>query len=148
MTRSYPAIPESVPRARAELTEFARRAGISGEQLDAVRLSASEAVTNAVLHAYADSRSGAQMIQVRAAFADEGLLLLVVDEGNGLRPLPHQSNGLGLGLALIAQLVDDFQLVSRGAGGTELRMGFRVPAGDRKQQPQPARSRAAAPASA
>ena len=47
--------------------------------------------------------------------------------------------GLGLGLALIAQLADDFQIHSRGTGGTELQMRFNLharkprPAGPRTQ---------------
>jgi anti-sigma regulatory factor (Ser/Thr protein kinase) len=127
--RAYPALPESVPRARAELTEFARRAGASADCVDAVRLAASEAVTNAVLHAYPPGPACEHPIQVCASFVEDGLSVLVADDGGGLRPPSHQTGGLGLGLVIIARLADDFQLVSRGSGGTELRMGFKLAAG-------------------
>jgi two-component sensor histidine kinase len=55
--------------------------------------------------------------------------VLIADDGTGLRPRgPH--SGLGLGLALIAQLADDFQILSRAGGGTELRMQFRLADGN------------------
>jgi anti-sigma regulatory factor (Ser/Thr protein kinase) len=128
-SETYPAVPESVPLARAALTEFAKEAGASGERLDAVRLAASEAVTNAVMHAYGDARTacdaGPAAIHVSAAYVQSEVWLLIADAGSGLR-VRDKSPGLGLGLALIAQLADDLQILSRGTGGTELRMRFEV----------------------
>jgi anti-sigma regulatory factor (Ser/Thr protein kinase) len=128
-SETYPAVPESVPLARAALTKFAKEVGASGERLDAVRLAASEAVTNAVMHAYSDARAagdaGPAAIQVSAAYVQSELWLLIADAGSGLR-VRDKSPGLGLGLALIAQLADDLQILSRGTGGTELRMRFEV----------------------
>lgn len=118
---SYPANPESVPRARAELTAFASKAGAAGEHLDAVRLASSEAMTNAVLHAYRDP-GGA--IEVTAWYVPGELWVLVADDGSGLR-VRRDRRGLGLGLALIAQMADEFEILSRSSGGTELRMRFR-----------------------
>lgn len=134
-SETYPAVPESVPLARTALAEFAKEAGASGERLDAVRLAASEAVTNAVMHAYGDARTagdgGAAAIHVSAAYVQSEVWLLIADAGSGLR-VRDKSPGLGLGLALIAQLADDLQILSRGTGGTELRMRFEV----RSQQSQ------------
>lgn len=121
-SRSYPACVESVPRARQDLTEFARAAGAEDERLHQVRLAASEALTNAVLHAYEEPGG---TINVSAAHVSGELWVIVTDHGAGFR-VRRQSRGLGLGLALIAQLVDDFQILSRGSGGTELRMEFRL----------------------
>lgn len=121
-SRAYPACAESVPRARHDLTEYARAAGAEGDRLDTIRLAASEALTNAVLHAYEEPGG---TVNVSAAFVPGELWVLVSDQGAGLR-VRRQSRGLGLGLALIAQLVDDFQILSRGTGGTELRLEFRI----------------------
>jgi anti-sigma regulatory factor (Ser/Thr protein kinase) len=121
---SYAAAPESVAAARNALTEFARDAGADDEQLDAIRLAASEAVTNAVRHAYSDT---AGRVQVSASYVEDELWLLIADAGDGLRPRPS-SPGLGLGLVLIAQLADEFQILSRGSGGTELRLRFKLSA--------------------
>ena len=54
LSLTFRAEPSSVPRARRALREFAAAAGATVDQVDAVRLASSEAVTNAVLHAYRD----------------------------------------------------------------------------------------------
>lgn len=142
---SFPALAESVPRARAVLTEFALAAGAAGERLEAIRLAASEAVSNAVMHAYSrnPSEDGDCNIQVNASYVDGDVWILISDEGGGLRPHAH-SKGLGLGLVLIAQLADEFQILSRGGGGTELRMRFRIRAAKRFARAQPRGSVASA----
>jgi anti-sigma regulatory factor (Ser/Thr protein kinase) len=121
---SYPAEAQSVPAARTALTEFAEEAGADDEQLEAIQLAASEAITNAVIHAYESPEQGE--VQVNASYVEGELWLLVADTGHGLRPR-RDSPGLGLGLVLVAQLADEFQILSRGSGGTELRMRFNLP---------------------
>ena len=98
--------------ARAALAEFAANAGASADQVDGVRLAASEAVTNAVLHAY---RGEPGQIQVTAALAGRELWILVSDEGGGMQPRADRP-GLGLGLGLISQVCDDMAIVPRSAG--------------------------------
>jgi stage II sporulation protein AB (anti-sigma F factor) len=121
-SHSYPAVADSVPSVRRGLTEFAAGCGASEERTESIRLAASEAVTNAVLHAYDRSRG---TIQVSASYVGGEFWVFVADDGTGLRPRgPH--SGLGLGLALIAQLADEFQILSRSTGGTELRMQFKL----------------------
>jgi len=122
-TESYPAAPDAVSQARNALTAFAREAGAEEEQVESIRLAASEAVTNAVLHAYRDREAGA--VQVSASYLENELWMFVADAGSGMRPRSG-GPGLGLGLALIAQLADDFQILSRGSGGTELRLRFKL----------------------
>jgi anti-sigma regulatory factor (Ser/Thr protein kinase) len=117
---TFPAVAESVPRARHALAGFAARAGASREQLDAVRLTSSEALTNAVLHAY---RGEPGAIQVTAAVVAQELWVLIADEGCGMEPGAERP-GLGLGLGLIAKLTDDFTIAARSSGGTEVRMRF------------------------
>ena|SRR5947209_17011259 len=130
-TQSYPAVPASLPGARTTLTEFAADAGARGERLEAIRLAASEAITNAVLHAYPDRDSGERAaVQIAASRVDDELWVLVSDEGVGLHSNAGRSKGLGQGLVLIAQLADGLEVVNRGAGGTELRMRFRLRAAD------------------
>ena len=122
-SESYPAVPETVGEARAAVTAFAERAGASDERLEAIRLAASEAVTNAVKYAYDGHGRGS--VNVSASCLEDEVWLLVADSGSGLRPR-RKHPGLGLGLALIAQMADDFQIHSRGLGGTELQMRFKL----------------------
>jgi anti-sigma regulatory factor (Ser/Thr protein kinase) len=146
LIQSYPAIPSSVPAARRELTEFAIRAGAQPDQLEAIRLAASEALTNVVVHAY---RGFAGRIYVNADLAGDELWILIGDDGCGLQS-NYDSPGLGVGLALIAQSSDGLTIMNRGSGGTEVRMRFRLDAAPVASEGQSDESRRSAmcPASA
>jgi anti-sigma regulatory factor (Ser/Thr protein kinase) len=126
LSTCYPAVVESVPQVRHRLAALAASAGASDELLDRVRLAVSEVVTNAVEHAY---RSRAGDIQVTAAMVGDTLSVLVADDGCGLGG-SHASRGLGIGLAVAAQMSDDFTVASRSSGGVEVRMGFMLSAAD------------------
>jgi anti-sigma regulatory factor (Ser/Thr protein kinase) len=102
------------------MTRFARWAGASEEQVAAVSLASSEAVTNVVQHAY-DGGEGS--VHVASAVAGDELWVLVSDDGVGLRA-SSSNRGLGVGLALIACVADTFSVVKRSCGGTELQMRF------------------------
>jgi anti-sigma regulatory factor (Ser/Thr protein kinase) len=129
LSRSYPAIPRSVTDARTWAGEVATRAGVAPDAVDSIRLAVSEAVTNAVLHAYHEKPGE---VRLTLAVAEEEFWVLVADEGLGHQN-PPSSPGLGWGLALIADACQDFMITERSGGGTELRMGFPL-AG----RPQPA----------
>lgn len=119
---SYPAVPDSVRAARRVLTRFAVQAGAGAELVEAVRLAASEALTNAVEHAYPDSEGS---VQITAAVACGELCVLIADDGCGIHPhVPR--GGLGLGLTLIASLCDELQIVKRSSGGTGLWLWFKL----------------------
>ena len=45
MIRTYEAIPSAVPQARHDLAAFAAAAGATADELDAIRLATSEALT-------------------------------------------------------------------------------------------------------
>ena len=85
-----------------------------------LRLAVSEAVTNAVVHAYR-GRSGT--VRVAGAVASGELWVLVSDGGCGYQTPPERP-GLGLGLVLIADACDEFVIAERAEGGTEARMQF------------------------
>lgn len=107
---------------RRAVVEFASAAGMSGDRLEDVRACVSEAVTNAVVHAYHDGRE-AGTIETRAALADGGLLVIVADDGMGFHPR-SDSPGIGLGMPTIAALTATMSIAARSCGGTELRMLF------------------------
>jgi anti-sigma regulatory factor (Ser/Thr protein kinase) len=122
LSKSYAAVPRSLSPARRAVTPLAINAGATRDEVDAIRLAASEALTNVILHAYGD-RTGE--IHLTAAVAGGEIWLLIADDGDGL----HQGggkSGLGLGLTLIAQACDELTIVKRSGGGTELRMRFRL----------------------
>ena len=127
LNQSYPAVAEAVPLARRALTEVAAAAGAGGERLEEIRLAVSEALTNAVVHAYRGNEPG--QFQVTAAVVSGELWILISDDGRGLHAW-NDSRGLGIGLSLISGLSDDFAIVTRASGGTEVQMRF-----DLKQSP-------------
>jgi anti-sigma regulatory factor (Ser/Thr protein kinase) len=119
---SYEAEPEAIGCARAELSAYASAAGFDGSRLADLRLAVSEAVTNAVLHAYGGAPGD---VQVTGELGDGALWIRVRDTGRGMRQRRETATpGLGLGLYVIAQLVDGMTLEPRRPGGTDLRMRF------------------------
>src|SRR5690242_16527813 len=83
LSHTYPAVADSVTRAREALSSFARSAGASGDQLDSIRLAVSEAATNVVVHAYDDVPG---KIQLDAGLTSDELWVLIADDGGGMRP--------------------------------------------------------------
>jgi anti-sigma regulatory factor (Ser/Thr protein kinase) len=122
VSESYPAQPDAVPQARTQIGDFALAAGVAGEALHAIRLAVSEAVTNAVRHAY---RGDAGRVYVTAARVPGEFVVLVSDDGCGYQT-PPENPGFGWGLAVIADASDEFVITERGSGGTEVRMRFRL----------------------
>jgi anti-sigma regulatory factor (Ser/Thr protein kinase) len=122
IAQSYPAVPDSVPRARQAVVELATEAGASDEELDAIRLATSEALTNAVVHAYEGAPG---QVHVQAALDGGQLSVTVADDGRGLAPRLDR-RGMGLGLALIADAAEEVAIVKRPTGGTAVQMRFAV----------------------
>ena len=122
LSRYWPAVPESVGAARAAVTDFAAAIGAAQDALMAMRLAVSEAVTNAVLHAYLDVASPGG-VHVRAGRDPNGLWVEVADDGRGMLPRADSPGG-GLGLPLIAQMTDAFEIEHGELGGTRVRMRF------------------------
>ena len=120
-----PVRPESVGIGRRAAAQFAEEAGFAATTLWHVRLSVSEALSNVVLHAHAESEDGALEHLVLTAEADDaGVHFTISDHGRGLRPR-SDSPGMGLGLALIANSCDELALDESDNGGTIVRMTFR-----------------------
>jgi anti-sigma regulatory factor (Ser/Thr protein kinase) len=121
LSESYPALPESVPIARRALAAVAAAAGAAGDRLEEIRLAVSEALTNAVVHAYRNGDAG--RLHVTAAVTSGELWILIGDDGRGMHAR-NDSTGLGIGLSLISGLSDDFAILTRASGGTEVQMRF------------------------
>jgi two-component sensor histidine kinase len=108
-----------VARARHAVADFGRHFGADA---DDVALAVSEAVSNAVIHAFRGREPGT--IQVRAFADGEEFVVSVTDDGVGVSPNPD-SPGMGLGLALIGSLSGAVEMF-KGGSGTTLVMRFPV----------------------
>ena len=123
----YPAVATQISAIRHAVGQVAHDLGAGEDVVLQVNLAVSEAVTNAIQHAYRD-RAGADAGDVRVVVRrdrDHFLVEHVHDRGMGLNPRPD-SPGLGLGLCLMAHETDRFEIHKPPQGGTEVVLYFRL----------------------
>lgn len=123
MEMTLPAEPASVPELRHRAAQYAADEGVEPAVVDDVALAVSEAVTNAVKYAHAADADG--VVELSGAQGDGWLELTVRDRGEGFGQ--GSTDGLGLGLSIIARLCSELTIVQEG-DGTEVRMRFPLPA--------------------
>ena len=104
-----PAAATSPRRARDAVRSMVTRPAVADRPVLAV----SEAVSNAVAHAYRTGDAGS--VRVFGDLAGGVLTLIVEDDGAGLVPRPD-SPGPGLGLPVIATVADRLAIDSTAAG--------------------------------
>lgn len=103
-----PAEPASVPLLRGGVVGFVLEHDVCADRAEDIRLAVSEALSNAVLHAYRD-RDVPGELEVRASRDEQCVEVVVRDAGVGMAPRPD-SPGLGLGLPVIARMTDSFEI--------------------------------------
>jgi serine/threonine-protein kinase RsbW len=119
---TMPARPEGVGVVRQALAGVADALDFDASVLADMKMAVTEACTNVVVHAYEDDG----VLEVEMLTAEDGLTIVVRDQGTGIQPRPAQAGApaLGLGLPLIAALSDAFELRGSAGAGTEVRMTF------------------------
>lgn len=112
-----PAVAGSVHEARHAVADFC-----VGHALDheGIAIAVSEAVGNAVTHAYSDGTVGA--VRVFADLDLAALLIVVSDDGRGMTPRTD-STGMGVGLVLIARIATSLR-IDDDSSGTRVTMRF------------------------
>jgi serine/threonine-protein kinase RsbW len=118
---SWPAEVHSVSAARHAVVDWLRTSGAPDPPLSDVALVVSEAVTNVVNHAYVGRDPGE--VHVRLTLDGAEFVLVVEDDGNGLRPR-HDSPGLGYGLALMVAVSKRFEAQTVDGSGTRVSAWF------------------------
>jgi anti-sigma regulatory factor (Ser/Thr protein kinase) len=114
----------SATRARHAAVALADELGASRDTRAGIAVAVTEAVANVVLHAYRDlDPSG---VEVTMTGDEHALVVEIRDRGVGLRPR-DDSPGLGLGLGLMAELADRFEVAEVDGGGTCVRLRFILP---------------------
>jgi len=108
------------PLRRAAATAAAE-AGAHDELVSSVRLCVSEALANAVVHAYAGDTGAVELV----VELDGDLLVVTVrDEGRGLAGHPDRMGEGGYGLEIIRKLTESVTFTSDFGRGTEICMRF------------------------
>lgn len=115
-----PAKPEYVGVVRLSVSGIANRMGFSYEDIEDVKIAVSEAITNAVTHAYCDEENGE--ITIGFGVYENRLEVMVADNGGSfdlsevkmeLGPYYETSDTLregGFGLHLIGALMDKVEI--------------------------------------
>ena len=128
-----PAKPEFLLLARLAATGVGRSAGASEETIADLKLAVTEAVANAVRHAYPPDSPGRVSVELSA---DGGRLEIAVsDEGRGLGDAELTSDGpsepgeSGMGLSIIRAIADEVD-IGAGADGRGTRVRFACAVGE------------------
>ncbi|HHY92437.1 MAG TPA: anti-sigma F factor [Firmicutes bacterium] len=126
MHLEFPSRPENVAFARATVAAFASQLDPTLPELDDISTAVSEAVTNAVVHAYPE---GEGPIRISARLAGQRVIIDVVDEGRGIADLDaarrfgtsaRPGERMGIGLSLIEACMERVELTSE--RGTRVHM--------------------------
>lgn len=121
-SRDAAAVPTSVSLLRRALVAFAADQCDDLATQDAIALAASEAITNAVIHAYVGMTPGT--VSVEATVAGDRMHVTISDDGSGMKPR-SDSPGLGLGLPTIAHVAASVSIAPGPAGrGTTVCLEF------------------------
>jgi anti-sigma regulatory factor (Ser/Thr protein kinase) len=107
----------SVAQARKMMGEYA---ALAGANRTSVELAVSEAVANAVIHAFTGRDGGT--ITVRARAEAESVLIEVADSGRGIAA-GGRFPGLGFGLPMIGELANSVE-IQTGKTGTRIALRF------------------------
>ena len=133
MELHFEALAENEAFARMVVSAFMVQKNPSLSTISEVRTAVSEAVTNAIVHAYAAKRG---MIILRAALGDETLEVEVEDYGCGIVDVQQamqpffttkpEEERTGIGFALMQSFMDGVSVTSVPGSGTLVRMTKRL----------------------
>jgi anti-sigma regulatory factor (Ser/Thr protein kinase) len=120
---TYPADVDAIGAARKDVVGLARAAGAGEEKLADIELAVSEAVTNALLHAYTSTGARGDAFTIAISRDQPLFSVWVTDEGHGAPP-ESPSTGLGLGLDLMVQVCERVLIGVLDDGRTQVEMRF------------------------
>lgn len=123
----FPSLPSNVGLARVALASFATQLEFTLGELEELKVAVSEAVSNAVIHAYPE---GAGLVVVNALLDGEMIEIEVIDYGKGIDDVnlartPAFSTAperMGLGLVFMESFMDHLSVESQVEKGTRIVM--------------------------
>lgn len=134
MRLELPARPANLSLARAAVAAFAAQLPFTVEELDDLKVALSEAVSNVVLHAYPDGRSGDVIITALVQGEDQ-FEVCVEDRGCGIADVAKARepayttapDRMGLGFVLMENFMDQVEVESTPGKGTRVTMRKQAP---------------------
>ena len=135
MKLEFMGVPENEGFARVAVSAFAVQLDPTLDVLADIKTAVSEAVTNAIVHGYADATGG--VVTVTAALRDDGVLeLAVIDKGKGIDDIDRamqpffttqpEKERSGMGFSVMQTFMDKVTVESKPGEGTVVRMQKRL----------------------
>ena len=127
MEISFPNLPENEMTGRCAAAVFAAVLDPTMEELNDFKTAVSEAITNAIIHAYPGSEG---MISLRLEREDRRVLVTVTDQGVGIQDIERSMQPLyttvtdgersGMGFTFMEAFTDDLEVISSPGQGTRV----------------------------
>ncbi len=119
--------------ARTVVAAFTAQLDPTIEELDDIKTAVSEAVTNSIIHGYAESEG---IIKMHCVISDNELTVEIIDEGVGIENIEKAMEPLyttrpelersGMGFSFMEAFMDELQVESMVGKGTLVRMRKRL----------------------
>ena len=130
MTLEFLSLPENEGFARVAVSAFAVQLDPTLDVLADIKTAVSEAVTNAIVHGYAEKQG---MVAIHAALRQDGLLEIAVsDQGRGIPDIAQamqpffttqpEKERSGMGFSVMQTFMDRVSVESSPGAGTTVRM--------------------------
>lgn len=116
-----PATEESLPLVRQALRAVGQTVDADIDALDDLELAVTEALANAVEHAYG---GGDGEVRVTVLAGERDLVVTVSDDGTGMPEEVPRHEGRGYGLSMIESIASEMEIA--GKDGTDVRMTFPI----------------------
>ena len=115
--------------ARISIAAFASQLDPTIEEIADIKTAVSEAVTNAIIHAYADIEG---VIKIKATIIEEEIQIEVIDSGSGIENIEEAKEPLfttksnlersGMGFTIMENFMDELKVESIVGLGTKITM--------------------------
>ncbi|MEA4988426.1 MAG: anti-sigma F factor [Anaerovorax sp.] len=127
----FPSHSENEAFSRTAVAAFAAQLDPTVEELTEIKTAISEAVSNAIIHAYDDAEDGIVTVEVKTT-EDRKLIMIVSDEGVGIGDIEKAKEPLytskageersGMGFTVMESFTDRLEITSKPGQGTKVMM--------------------------
>ncbi|NLM26034.1 MAG: anti-sigma F factor [Firmicutes bacterium] len=124
----FPSESVNVMFARTTIAVFASQLELTLDEIEDIKVAVSEAVSNAVIHGYRNTRG---IVVLEAKYSETELEICVEDFGHGIPDIAQAKEAsfttipeerMGLGLVFIHELMDQVSIISEVDQGTKVIM--------------------------
>ncbi len=128
MNVEFLSISDNIAFARVVVAAFVAQLDITLNELDELKVAISEAVTNAIIHAYAGKKNG--RIRIEAMLYEQAMEIIVEDTGLGIEDVEQamqpdfssKPDRMGLGFSFMQSFTDTLEVHSVPGQGTRVKM--------------------------